>query len=111
MTVYDADEIDESRSPGLRHKHFSPTAAVVIVHAFAKVAANPGDAFIGLRKPSDAFRKVVVCENAEAYARALFEFFRECDRLGVERIFCEAVPEAGIGAAVMDRIRRAASPG
>lgn len=111
MTVYDADEIAETRSPGLRHKHYSPTAAVVIVQADEQLAANPADAFIGLRKPSDAFRIVMVCENAEAYARALFEFFRECDRLGVERIFCEAVPEQGIGAAVMDRIRRAASAG
>jgi L-threonylcarbamoyladenylate synthase len=55
------------------------------------------------------FKIARVCANVAGYAHSLFEFFRECDRLGVERIFCESVEEKGIGAALMDRIRRAAA--
>jgi L-threonylcarbamoyladenylate synthase len=49
-----------------------------------------------------------VCANAEAYARELFHFFRRCDAAGARRIACAAVPETGIGLALMDRLVRAA---
>jgi L-threonylcarbamoyladenylate synthase len=102
------DESNEARSPGLRHTHYSPNATVVIVQPGEEIAANASDGFIGLQRRTGEFGKTLVCVNADAYARELFEFFRECDRQGVERIFCEAVPEEGIGAALMDRLRRAA---
>ena len=105
---YDSDEIAEARSPGLKHKHYSPVARVVIVSAESELDATESDAFIGLSRRNDMPGKSLVCANVDAYARELFEFFRECDRLGVKRIFCEAVAEEGIGSALMDRIRRAA---
>jgi L-threonylcarbamoyladenylate synthase len=49
-----------------------------------------------------------VCADADEYARSLFEFFRECDRAGISKIYCESVEEVGIGTALMDRVRRAA---
>ena len=105
---HDPDEIAVERSPGLKHKHYSPAAEVVIVQADQSLDSTAADAFIGLQHRSGPFRIVSACDGVEAYARSLFEFFRECDRQGVERIFCEAVPDEGIGAALMDRIRRAA---
>ncbi|MBP6822052.1 MAG: threonylcarbamoyl-AMP synthase, partial [Acidobacteria bacterium] len=36
------------------------------------------------------------------------QFFRECDEAGIRTIYCQAVPDEGLGLAVMDRIRRAA---
>ncbi len=39
--------------------------------------------------------------------REVFNFFRECDRANVETIYCETVDEKGIGAALMDRLKRA----
>jgi L-threonylcarbamoyladenylate synthase len=65
-------------------------------------------AFIGLRKPADSFAFAKVCKSVDDYAHSLFAFFRECDRRGIETIYCEAVDEVGIGAALMDRLRRAA---
>ena len=50
----------------------------------------------------------MIVEDAGEYARELFEFFRECDRRGIKTIYCQSVPETGIGGALMDRIRRAA---
>ena len=43
----------------------------------------------------------------EAAAR-LFETLHELDELGLDRIDVEPVPEKGLGAAIMDRLRRAA---
>jgi hypothetical protein len=40
----------------------------------------------------------------------LFSLLREVDRLNVRQIFIEAVPEIGLGKAIMNRIRRATAP-
>jgi L-threonylcarbamoyladenylate synthase len=103
------DEADAPRSPGLKHKHYSPRARVVVVDSAHPSSATGSDAFIGIDKPSMEFKLSKTCSSIEEYAGSLFEFFRECDRSGVNKIFCESVSEDGIGAAVMDRIRRAAA--
>lgn len=107
VVEFTAGEGEAPRSPGLRHRHYSPSAKVIIAEPDGS-GAGDADAYIGLRAPAEAVRVARVCASTEAYARELFEFFRECDRLGVKRIFCAAVPEIGIGSALMDRIRRAA---
>ena len=101
-------ETDAPRSPGLRHKHYSPRATVVAVDGTDLYPLSDTDAFIGLTDPpgTAGFRRV--CQGVEDYAHSLFEFFRECDRRGIRAIYCEKVPEMGIGSALMDRIRRAA---
>ncbi len=100
-------EAGAEKSPGLRHKHYSPRARVAIRRELPAGFAGRA-AFIGMRKPEGVFVETRVANSAEEYAAALFEFFRECDRGGIELIVCEPVPETGIGAALMDRIRRAA---
>lgn len=42
------------------------------------------------------------------YVRDLYEALRQAGREGVARIFCQRVPEHGLGRALMDRITRAA---
>jgi L-threonylcarbamoyladenylate synthase len=44
------------------------------------------------------------------YAQGLFAALRRLDELGLEVIVVEGVEEQGVGAAIMDRLRRAASP-
>lgn len=100
-------EAGAEKSPGLRHKHYSPRARVSVGRELPAGFAGRAS-FIGMRKPEDVFAQTRVVNSAEEYAAALFEFFRECDRGGIELIVCEPVPETGIGAALMDRIRRAA---
>ena len=46
-------------------------------------------------------------KSPEDYAREVFNFFRECDRENIEIVYCETVEEKGIGAALMDRLKRA----
>ncbi|HSI88841.1 MAG TPA: L-threonylcarbamoyladenylate synthase [Pyrinomonadaceae bacterium] len=94
-------------SPGLRHRHYSPRAEVIIIEG--AMASGPGErsAFIGLTPVPGVFEMSEICVSVNEYARRLFEFFRECDRAGIATIYCQAVPETGRGAALMDRIRRA----
>lgn len=97
------------RSPGTRHRHYSPVARVVIVDGLSEIPLASGTAFIGFSADPDPnrFIKAFNASDLGAYARRLFEFFRECDRAGVETIYCQRVPRKGIGAALMDRIERA----
>jgi L-threonylcarbamoyladenylate synthase len=99
---------DAPKSPGLKHRHYSPLAQVVIVDSDDIFESRSTSAYIGIHDPDLVFGlKQIVCD-AEVYAHSLFEFFRECDRKRIERIYCESVPETGLGEALMDRIRRAA---
>ena len=103
-----SDSPDDARkSPGLRHKHYSPNAKVVIIDSDTQVLDEASSAYIGLSDREECFASEQIVADTEEYARILFEFFRECEREGLKTIYCEAVEEAGIGAALMDRIRRA----
>ena len=96
------------RSPGTRHRHYAPRAQV---HLVAPGDASPsGDAaWIGLSPPPSGYALATVCPDVEAYARQLFDAFRRADAAQLSRIDAEAVPEVGLGVAVMDRLRRAAA--
>jgi L-threonylcarbamoyladenylate synthase len=98
---------DALLSPGLRYKHYSPKAKVLFWEP-AKTVTDNTAAFIGLHHPAARFAYSKVVRDLNEYASGLYEFFRECDRRGSTTVFCEAVEETGIGAALMDRIRRAA---
>ncbi len=111
--VYEASDLDIVRSPGMRHRHYSPGAKVVLINYELPITNYELDrvAYIGLRTPETQSLPLPVltrvCSSVEEYAHQLFEFFRECDRLKIHTIYCEEVPETGIGAALMDRLRRA----
>jgi L-threonylcarbamoyladenylate synthase len=45
----------------------------------------------------------------EDYAKNLFSFFRECDEKGIKTIYCQKVPEKGVGLAIMNRLNKAKS--
>lgn len=94
------------RSPGMRHRHYSPNARVKLVDEFP--AARIDAAAIGVGAIPDGFGYSIESRSVEDYAHSLFELFRECDRRGITTIYCQSVPESGIGAALMDRLRRAA---
>lgn len=99
---------DKPKSPGLRHRHYSPTAKVVIYGKTALDQQMKPLGFIGLTDPFGEFSEKLICDSVESYARSLFEFFRRCDRNGIQTVFCEPVKGDDIGAALMDRIQRAA---
>jgi L-threonylcarbamoyladenylate synthase len=105
--LYQVKENEAVKSPGLKHRHYSPRARVVLISNFKFQISNQS-AFIGLHKPREKFALMKICAAVEEYAREVFAFFRECDHAGIETIYCEIVEEKGIGLALMDRLRRAA---
>lgn len=109
IRIHEPDPDDAPASPGLRHRHYSPTAKVILLTRETEIEDPSESAYIGLSRPDHVSGKMLVCSSVDEYARNLFAFFRECDRAGLKRIYCEEVPETHLGAALMDRLRRAAA--
>jgi L-threonylcarbamoyladenylate synthase len=97
------------RSPGLRHKHYAPDATIVLVESPTEVPENKYAAYIGITRPQNNIGMELVCASVKEYAHEVFAFFRDCDIAGIKTIYCQTVEETGIGTALMDRLRRAAS--
>lgn len=102
------------KSPGMKYRHYSPKAHVVIVSVKKPPRWVPGvaAAYIGLTPPKEhdatRFAQVLVCHSVDEYARRVFSFFRRCDKKHIQVICCEQVAPDGLGRALMDRITRAA---
>jgi L-threonylcarbamoyladenylate synthase len=103
-----SDASQKLRSPGVRHEHYKPSANVILTAADESGVNSERASYIGLVERREQFVFVKICNSVDEYAHELFEFFRECDRRQIQTIYCEKVPEAGIGRALMDRLRRAA---
>ncbi len=105
--VYDGMN-ETPRSPGLKHKHYSPRANVILTTVQDGLLDTRSSAYIGLYVPDAEFKFIKICKSVEDYAHSVFEFFRECDRRHIRVIYCEPVDPKGVGAALMDRLKRAA---
>jgi L-threonylcarbamoyladenylate synthase len=116
-----ASEDGLRRSPGTRHRHYSPRAKVILIgpeqnHLLEQVCAeqlNKGAVgFIGhsrLSIKNDNFYPIYLDENAEHYAHSIYRALREVDSKNPEVIVVEGIGDDGVGVGVMDRLRRAAS--
>ena len=104
---------DVRRSPGTRHPHYRPEARVRWVGPF--VAGSKAESpslragYIGLNAPPQGYERSLILPDTEAYATALFRFFRECEQAGLDEVHCERIEALGIGRALVDRIDRAAA--
>ncbi len=106
-------------SPGLRHRHYAPRAVVELVaegsaeQAVAAAVGRGETVGVVVRRPIAASAGVRVQRLPAAlagYAQALFASLRALDAASVDRIIVETVPASdGVGAAIMDRLRRAAA--
>lgn len=104
--IYKLKENEAPKSPGLKHRHYSPRAKVVLVENGKWKMENGKTAFIGLSEPEGEFDLIKICASVKDYAHELFNFFRECDHRNIETIYCQTVEEKGIGLALMDRLKR-----
>ena len=112
----------EKRSPGTRHRHYAPRAKVFLAKSgdadtFAallqvqrqlgkKVGCIVNSPLLAKLETGDYYR--VLPSSLEILARHLFRTLRELDGLGLDVIIVEGVEEQGLGATIMDRLRRAA---
>jgi L-threonylcarbamoyladenylate synthase len=102
------------RAPGTLAAHYAPRARVVLVDADGLAAiTTPDDATVGLLALGDVPtpRGVVRLTSPDSpadYARVLYAALREADALDLATVLAVPPPPAGVGAAVVDRLRRAA---
>lgn len=110
-------------SPGVGLRHYAPRARLVLVEGEAieqalheRVQRADGRR-IGVMLPEDFVgfpdQRVAVWRwgrwtHPDEMAQRLFSGLRELDNQGVEIIYCPLPPAAGIGAALRDRLRKAA---
>ncbi len=110
---------DVAKSPGMKYRHYSPRARVILVEGDReKVTARIDELVDELKKKglmvgvmamerhrADAF--FYLGSSIEEVARNVFRGLRELDRRGVDVIVVEGVEEKGLGMAVMNRLRKA----
>ena len=111
------------RVPGALASHYAPRAVVVIAPdadaaaAYADAAVETGLApeRIALLAPADipdidGTSRLAAPRSAEEYAHVLYAAFRGADDRDVEFIIAVPPVKDGMGAAVIDRLRRASAP-
>ena len=99
-------EMDAKRSPGRLTRHYAPSAPVRL---HVEIPA-PGEAYLAFGsapKGPDVFNLSPSGDLAEA-AMHLFAYLRAADALAPSAIAVAPIPEAGLGEAINDRLRRAA---
>jgi L-threonylcarbamoyladenylate synthase len=101
------EDIAAPRSPGRLVSHYAPSLPVRLNAA----AAEPGEALLGFgpSAPKDALNLSPSGDLQEAAAN-LFAMLRRLDGPKYRAIAVMPVPEAGLGIAINDRLRRAAAP-
>ena len=109
------------RSPGTRYRHYSPRARVVLVEHGARASLEvvckehlktAAVGFIGhtpLAIDDARFYAMSLRAEPADYAGRIYSAFREMDERGATVVVVEGILDVGEGAAVMDRLRRAAS--
>jgi L-threonylcarbamoyladenylate synthase len=107
-----------TRAPGTLKSHYAPEATVLVVdrddlapRATALLAADHRVAVLAPGPVPALPADVVVLDGpagSDEYARVLYARLREVDRRGVDVLLAVPPPDAGVGVAVGDRLRRAA---
>jgi L-threonylcarbamoyladenylate synthase len=124
-----ASAVEGPRSPGMKYTHYAPQGVMLLVSG-----DDPQRLIEAVREQAASARKsgrrvgIIACaEHAERYggaadevlvcgsrqapetaAQQLYSVLRECDRRNLAYIVAEGFPETGIGAALMNRMRKAA---
>jgi L-threonylcarbamoyladenylate synthase len=94
-----------SVAPGMLESHYAPAAAVELVPDAAAAAERAAT----LRAAGRAVDVLNPGPDAAAYARHLYEWLREADARRLDVLVVVPPPDSGIGAAVNERLRKAAA--
>ena len=106
---------ERPEAPGQLASHYAPATPLVFVDdasSFAPAAGNRSGLLSWKSSDFSSFadvRRLSDRQNLAEAAANLFRYLRELDHLGLDLIVAEALPEEGLGSAINDRLRRAAS--
>ncbi|PVH18759.1 Sua5/YciO/YrdC/YwlC family tRNA threonylcarbamoyl adenosine modification protein [Candidozyma haemuli] len=128
MAKKTAGKTEAVRTPGMKYRHYSPSAKVVLFDGCKdgskavkswlerqadfdprKVALLRGAQFASAAELGlEGAHERILGSSATEMAHNLFKMLREVDELNVELILVEGVEETGDGLAVMNRLSKAA---
>jgi len=111
------------KSPGMKYKHYAPMAFLQVVKgqpetviAFLKTQTQRDSGVVVLGPthiisslPNGHHIDLGPIEDLNVIASKLFSAFRQLDADQVERAFIVAVPETGLGKAIMNRVLKASN--
>jgi len=125
-SILERKAVERPRAPGMKYRHYAPKAEVFVVSGNCDDVAGWLKNAISEDEKS-GIKSVILAagehiqeyglnnavsygsiNNASEVASNIFRLFRECDRMGADKIYVEAIPKEGIGLAVMNRIEKAA---
>lgn len=100
------DEAGHAIAPGMLASHYAPRALVELFEDVAELDKRR------IELASRGLRVHVLPhpENSYEYSRGLYASMRECDATGVDVILALLPDAAGLGAAIRDRLVKAAAP-
>jgi L-threonylcarbamoyladenylate synthase len=123
-----ASRVGKARSPGIRHKHYSPNAEVWVVEGNIpsmtakmqelasayhqdgrKVGVLATEETKDYYDASSIIKSLGSRYDLEGLAKRLFDVLRKFDEEKVDVIIAEGLPTEGLGLAIMNRLRRAAA--
>lgn len=130
------DDTKKPKAPGMKYKHYAPKADMVIVEGGEeavistikrltqkakadgkRVAVIASDETKGEYQPvsnktvtdkADIILSMGSRKDEDSIARHLYHILRECDELGVDKIYSESFSTPRIGNAIMNRLLKAA---
>jgi L-threonylcarbamoyladenylate synthase len=98
------------KSPGMKYKHYSPKAEVILVCGNKRKIKNKIQKIKNIYKKLKKKTAIIWADkNVKYLAKNLFKKFREFDNKRIDIIIVEGVKEKGLGLALMNRLKKAAS--
>ncbi len=112
----DPPKSDVPLCPGMKYKHYSPAASVILAQYGKNMQDRIKKAYDSLCGKKAILSRLGGYENrnvlfvgntVEEYAHNIFALFRKLDEQNYDYIICEGVPEFGVGAALINRLVKA----
>jgi L-threonylcarbamoyladenylate synthase len=108
------EPLRQLEAPGQLPSHYAPKTPLTLIEDAGSFSPAPGKRSGLLSWKTSAgtsfaeVRRLSERQDLIEAAANLFRYLRELDNLGLDLIVAEALPEEGLGAAINDRLRRAA---
>lgn len=117
-----ADTGETPKSPGMKYRHYAPSAALYLVDGSLAFLQNHVDLRrkaglkVGVLTTAECqqdYRADIVLScgvrtNLATVAHGLYSTLRTFDGYDVDEIYSEVFPEQGVGAAIMNRLKKSA---
>ena len=116
--IHKGTEAKKTEAPGMLPYHYAPSKPLRIVASVQELDFSEADAAFllfkepmnGLPKELDSNRLAILSPSGDMQEAAanIFSALHDLDQSGAKLIYAEAIPEKGLGLAIMDRLKKAA---